>query len=184
MTTILLWIVNTKSLQCLGAYTHEDIALPGVKVEDVIVDTLVTYFENYTTDIQQAVYVNEDEYENRNWNIRARQERLNHKPFSYKINVMSDKPVETVVRVFIGPTNEFGRHIDHEENRMNFVEIDRFKHNLVAGKNVIDRSSQELYFSEDYFTSSDLWQRFGAGSADTQDFPVRPADVQYTFPQR
>lgn len=167
----------------IGKWSYDDIALPGIKVEDVVVDRLVTYFDNFDTEIQQAVYVNDEQYESHNWNVRARQERLNHKPFNYKINVVSDKALDAVVRVFIGPTyDNFGRHIDWNENRMNFVEIDQFRWNLVAGKNVIDRSSHDLYYSEDFFTNWQLWQQVTAGASD--DIPVHPADVHYTFPNR
>lgn len=166
----------------LGKYHYDDIALPGVKIEDIVVDRLVTYFENFDTEIQQAVYFNEEQYQNHNWNVRARQQRLNHKPFTYKINVVSDIALDAVVRVFIGPTYDaYGRHIECSENRMNFVEVDQFKYNLVAGKNVIERNSHELYYSEDYLSNTQLWQNVKTGF---QDVPVYYPDVHYTFPNR
>lgn len=150
-----------------------------------MVDRLVTYFDNYDSEINNAVYFNDQEYENHNWYVRARQFRLNHKPFTYKINLVSDKPVETVVRVYIGPKyDEYGRAIDMNNNRLNFVEIDRFLHSVVPGKNVIERNSHDLFYAEDYTSNENLWQQVNAGFNGVADVPVYHADVRYTFPNR
>jgi hypothetical protein len=60
-------------------------------------------------------------------NMHVRQLRLNHKPFTYKIEVSSDKAVDAYVRVFLGPkTNYLGEEWDINERRHYFVELDRF----------------------------------------------------------
>ncbi|KAF2896224.1 hypothetical protein ILUMI_09950 [Ignelater luminosus] len=165
----------------LPHYNKTDLEYPGVKVEGVQVDRLVTYFENVDADVSNAYYVNEEEYQNDNYHIRVRQQRLNRKPFTYKINVVSEKPVEAVVRVFIGPKyDEYGRHISINENRVNYVEFDTFRYQLQAGKNVIERNSEDNYYSDDYVSQYQLYQQVNSG----KDYQVYGQEVQYTYPTR
>jgi Hemocyanin, ig-like domain len=57
--------------------------------------------------------------------IKARTVRLNHKPYTYKLKIQSDKADEALVRVFIGPKyDEFGAAINFNTNRKYFALID------------------------------------------------------------
>ncbi|KAF2892662.1 hypothetical protein ILUMI_13512, partial [Ignelater luminosus] len=169
----------------LPHYTYDNLFFSGVKVEDVQVDRLVTYFENVDADISNVAYVNKQEYDTDAFHVRVRQQRLNHKPFTYKIKVVSEKPVEAVVRVFIGPKyDEYGRHIDINENRLNFVEFDTFRHNLQAGQNVIERNSRDIYFSDDYVSYKQLYLHVKGAINGGEEFKVYGSDVQYTYPNR
>jgi hypothetical protein len=59
--------------------------------------------------------------------IKARQHRLNHKPFTFHIVVNSDKNVKAIIRIFFGPKYDVhGRESDISENRHNFVEYDQW----------------------------------------------------------
>lgn len=150
----------------------------------MLIDELVTYFEEYTTDIRQVVYVNQTDYENHKWSIRAEQRRLNHKPFSYKISVTSEETIETVIRVFFGPINENESSLGGNKDRLNFVEIDRFKTTLEKGENQIKRNSYELCFGKDYLNTSQLRQHRNDLYDDAQNLYANPAEIHYTFPHR
>jgi len=67
----------------------------------------------------------------------------------------------------IGPKyDEFGGQINFEENRKYFVFIDMFKHNLVAGENIIKRSSADIMFYGNRQTSFyDLYKRLMAAKS-------------------
>ena len=65
--------------------------------------------------------------EARNTLIKARQYRLNHKPFTYHITVNSDRDTKGLVRIFLGPKqDEFGHEVDLMNNYMNFMQMDEF----------------------------------------------------------
>lgn len=168
----------------LPHYTYDDLAFPGVKIEGVEVDRLLTYFDYYDSDVTNAVYMNEQEWEHNTFDVRVRQWRLNHKPFTYKIKVVSDKVGDAVVRVFIGPKyDEYGRYIHIDENRMNFVEFDRFKYNLKTGMNVIERNSQQIFFASDRTTYRQLYQWVMSGMTG-DDFMSHGSEIYYAFPNR
>jgi len=100
--------------------------LEGVKVENVEVGKLHTYMENFEFSVGSTIYVAKEE-DIPGVNMHVRQQRLNHKPFTYKIEVNSDKAVDAYVRVFIAPkTNHLGEEWDLNERRHYFVELDRF----------------------------------------------------------
>jgi hypothetical protein len=100
----------------------------GLKVENVEVSKLQTYMENFEFSMSSTIYVAKEE-DIPGVNMHVQQQRLNHKPFTYKIEVSSDKAVDAYVRVFLGPkTNYMGEEWDINERRHYFVELDRFMH--------------------------------------------------------
>lgn len=107
-------------------YTPEELTFSGVKVETVTVDKLTTYFDSFESMLSNGVSVRGHK-EAKNTMIKARQYRLNHKPFTYHLTVNSDKNTKGVVRVFLGPKYDvFGHEIDLEHNYMNFMQMDEW----------------------------------------------------------
>lgn len=132
-----------------------------MKVETIDVDRLSTYFDYFDTDATNLVYLTPEELDKENVQIRIRQQRLNHKPFSYRISVSSVAIQEAVVRVFLGPKyDEYGRKINIQENRMNFLEIDMFVWHLTVGKNVMERNSRQFYwYTPDRTSYRDIYKK-------------------------
>jgi len=92
----------------------------------VEVSKMHTYMENFEFSVGSSIYVAKQE-DILGVNMHVRQQRLNHKPFTYKIEVSSDKAVDAYVRVFLGPkTNYLGEEWDINERRHYFMELDRF----------------------------------------------------------
>jgi len=156
------------------------IVFDGVKIQNVEIDKLVTYFDKFDADITNAVDVDEFEiktnsiektsdlfrfgrvshYNGEDFVIKARQTRLNHMPFTFKLHVHSDRVTKSVVRVFLGPKyDEFGHVYDINENRENFVLLDLFEYDLVAGDNVITRDSHDYtWYVKDTTNYLDLYK--------------------------
>lgn len=160
-----------KLMSKVQPYTAEEIGFAGVKINSVQVDKLETFFENKDIDITNIIEVPTSASENGqaaelnfkpdDYFVKARTVRLNNKPFSYKINVQSDKAQDASVRVFIGAKQADNKNvINFNENRQNFVLLDIFKQSLAAGENVIARDSSQInHYQADYTTYFDLYKR-------------------------
>lgn len=139
----------------LVPYGFAEISFPPVRIMDITVDELNTYFAPFEADITNAVDVAPSvnpfgrisQHAGRDFVIKARQWRLQHKPFKISVFVSSLQDAPSVVRIFLGPKfdNE-GRSISLDENRRNFVLLDTFKHELKKGSNIVERNSRELSF--------------------------------------
>ncbi|XP_052743355.1 basic juvenile hormone-suppressible protein 2-like [Bicyclus anynana] len=172
----------------LPSYTREDLYFPGVKVDNVVVDKLVTYFDDYFMDMTNAVTFTEDELKKTTSDMIffVRKRRLNHRPFKVTVDVLSDKTVDSVVRVFLGPKEDhLGRLIDINRNRMNFVELDSFLYKLTTGKNTIVRNSYDMHnLVKDRIMTRDLWKKID-GITDVRDLLIKDLRNYHTgFPTR
>ncbi|KAJ1520484.1 hypothetical protein ONE63_003610 [Megalurothrips usitatus] len=179
----------------LPAYKSDDLYFNGVAVQDVAVDQLVTYFDLFDIDVTNAVDVASiDEADKINY--VAKDMRLNHKPFTYKIKISSDKKTSAVVRVFLGPSTElthsnfYGEQAsdvfyghptaDLERLRNYFVELDRFPVTLKNGDNLIQRNSRE------FTTTTGDHPSFNAllKSAESGNTVLSTVDRECGFPDR
>lgn len=185
-----------------GSYKYDEIDFKGVKVESVEFDKLVTYFDAFDSDITNVIdvepfdsqhkptqlhefgrfahYNGEDVY------IKARQYRLNHLPFTFKLHVNSDKAQKAVVKFFIGPKyDEFGHAFHIEENRENFYELDHFFINLVEGQNTITRNSRDFsWFVNDRTTYYELYKHLMMSVKGDEKFPLDMTEAHCGIPSR
>ncbi|XP_052741115.1 basic juvenile hormone-suppressible protein 1-like [Bicyclus anynana] len=132
----------------LPKYTKDELDFPGVKVERIFTDKLVTFMDDYDLDITNALYLDSTEMQKKksDYTYVARMRRLNNHPFKVTIEVMSDKAVDAVVRVFYGPKYDcMGRLLNFNDKRLDMVEIDSFIYKLDTGKNTIVRKSIEMH---------------------------------------
>lgn len=132
----------------LPRYTRDELDFPGVKVEGLVTDKLVTFMDEYDMDITNALYLDQTEVTKQKSDMLfiARQRRLNHQPFKVTVDVISNKTVDAVVRMFLGPKYDcMGRLMDVNDKRLDMVEIDSFIYKLEAGKNTIVRDSTEMH---------------------------------------
>lgn len=186
----------------LPSYKYEEIAFQGVKIESVDVDKLVTYFDIFDSDITAAVNVDViddqvkrtefmeygriSQYDGHDFVIKARQWRLNHLPFTVKMNVYSDKAVTGVVRMYLGPKyDEIGHEYITTEHRENWYYLDSFKYDLVAGKNVVTRDSQDMYkYIKDRTTYYDLYKWVMTAEKGQTTFPLDMTEAHNGIPSR
>ncbi|KAM3965823.1 arylphorin-like [Aphomia sociella] len=145
---ILDYIIEYK--EYLEPYSKDVLHYVGVKVNDVKVDRLVTYFEYFDWNATNAVYFSEQQLESTSPSFIIRQPRLNHKPFTVTIDIKSDVEAEATFRVFLGPKYDSnGVPISLEDNWMNFIELDWFTHKLTSGQNKVERKSEDFFFYKD-----------------------------------
>lgn len=172
----------------LPSYTTEELFFPGVKIDNVMVDKLVTYFDDYLMDMTNAVIMTDDEVKKTTSDMKflVRKRRLNHQPFKVTVDVMSDKAADCIVRIFMGPKEDhLGRLIDINRNRLNFVEIDSFMYKLVTGKNTIVRNSMDMHnLVRDRMYTRDLWKKLDTVT-DMKDLMMKDLRNYHTgFPTR
>ena len=113
--------------ESLPAYQYNDLVYPGVKIQEVAFDQLVTYFEQQHIQLGGIGGLNHDQNK---LNVVAGVSQLNHKPYNYKIVVQNENaPTNVAVRVYLGPKYNYdGKTIDITHNRHLFVELDQFVH--------------------------------------------------------
>lgn len=190
-----------KYVENLPSYDRSKIVFDGVSIDAVKMDKLVTYFDYFDADITNAVDIEGVEQELRQnkvvnygrishnssekFAIRARQRRLTHLPFTYKLDVQSDREQKVVVKVFMGPKyDEFGREFTLDENRENFYVLDYAVVDLKKGKNVVARNCEEFpFFVKDRPTYNELYKELLTSMKDGTKFEYA-ADYQSRFPWR
>lgn len=130
----------------LPHYTVKDLYVP-VKVENVIVSPLKTYFEYDEIDATNFVDIDLLEKEHK-FLFKIRQPRLNYEPFDVTVNVDVETAGEYTVRFFLGP--KVLNRYELNDQRHHFFELDHFVYDFKMGKNTIVRKSREfLYFFKD-----------------------------------
>ncbi|XP_075230524.1 hexamerin-like [Lycorma delicatula] len=145
----------------LGPYSPNEINFPGVKIQSFDVSRLVTYFDYFNVNVDNAVNNhnnnnNNNNNDNQNFNNNNGQynvkfQRLTNQPFNYKLNVQSNRNANAVVRVFIGPKYDSnGQQFTLPQASQYFVQLDQFTVRLNNGQNVFQRNSQQspLYVSD------------------------------------
>jgi hypothetical protein len=168
----------------LPPYSYTELYFPGVKIEKIDFDRLFTYFDSFDSDVSNAVYYSDPEKDS--FKIKVRQQRLNHKPFTYRISVNSDKVNDAVVRIYLGPKHdEYGRVLSIDENRVNFVELDVFRYKFQAGQNVIERNSRQFYwYVPDRTTYKELYKKIWGAIEGVEEFQLDSSEAFYGFPNR
>nr|BAA13323.1 cyanoprotein alpha subunit precursor [Riptortus clavatus] len=169
----------------LGYYTKDDFVFRGVKIDNVEVDKLLTYFDHFDYEATNGVPMEQsDDYTSHKYTVR--QYRLNHKPFRYNITVKSNEVSgNALVRVFIGPKYDSDdRVLSFDQAQMAYFEIDRFPVKLSSGINVFERSSSESpIFVDDQQGFRSLYTSINSALSQEKQFYVSKAG-RCGFPDR
>jgi len=126
----------------LPPYSKEDFMWEGIDLTEISVEgSLETFFEEYEFSIENAV----DDSENvEQVKLTAVVDRLNHKPFSWKLLVTNNNeaPAIASVRIFLCPRRDAnGVAFDPNSGRWGCIEMDKFYHELAPGENTILRDA-------------------------------------------
>lgn len=163
-------------------YTKHDLIVDEVTIADVEFDRLVTYFDWFYADLNNAVYVTPEEFRHETFNVTVAQKRLNHEPFGYKVELHSKTHAYASVKVFLGPKhNEQGHLINLTENWMNFVQFDHFIHKLEPGQNVIHRQSEDIH---DYLVDQEIYSHVHHKADLENEYVPHENEHHYGFPHR
>ncbi|XP_051165894.1 arylphorin subunit alpha-like isoform X2 [Leptopilina boulardi] len=169
----------------LKHYSYNELYYPGVKIESFHVDKLTTFFDYYDATINNAVAV-ENFKEGYAINMKARQLRLNYKPFTYRFGINSDKDTKVMVKIFLGPayfSEKYDEYTYFRRNYMNFFELDRFEYHLKTGMNNVERKSTESTFTADDYTSFETYYRKIVKAAEGNE-PFTYSEKLFGFPDR
>jgi hypothetical protein len=173
----------------LPSYKHNELLLQGVTIADVHVDKMMTYFDLVDFDVTNLLNDNmifEDGKFVWNKTLLARQMRLNHKPYNLEMKVNVDKPQKVIIRTFMAPDfDEFGQKINLMEHRENLIKVDAFTYDLVAGENVIKRSSKDYTWTiKDRTTYSELYKLVMLALEGKNELPLDISEPHCGFPSR
>ncbi|KAK2586862.1 hypothetical protein KPH14_009800 [Odynerus spinipes] len=164
-------------------YVKDEIVYPGLKVESFAVDKLITYFDQFDTSLNNGLMV-ESQQEAESYVIKARQYRLNHKPFTFHITINAEKNTKAAIRIFLGPKYDVHHKLlNFEDNTRYFYEIDNWILDLNAGINKIDRSSKDCFFLSPDPEPSEVFYRKIEKSLDGSE-TLKYNERLYGFPER
>ncbi|XP_076043217.1 hemocyanin A chain-like [Oratosquilla oratoria] len=126
----------------LSPYTKEDIEYKNADIRNVrISGQLTTFFEGFEFDLMNALDDAETIYD---VPVSTYINRLNHKPFTYKIDVEADHDDVTTIRIFLCPKYDNNEvELSMDEYRWMCIEMDKFWTKLTAGKNRVVRHSSD-----------------------------------------
>nr|CAD7194817.1 unnamed protein product [Timema douglasi] len=166
-------------------YTYETLAFPGIKVQGVEVDPLITYFDDFEINLDNVVSVN-DPKDGEHVDFRVKQGRLNHKPFNYKVSVESDKETDVMIKVFITPKyDSYGREFDLDTKIFYSVELDRFPAKVNVGTTVIERNSRDSSVAvPDAPSFRYILKHVDAALEDKEEYFIDKFARYHGFPQR
>merc|ERR1712042_225806 len=128
----------------LPPYTYDELNFEGVTISDVHIEgSLETYFEDFEFSLLNAV---DDTEEIADVDISAVVKRLNHKPFSFVLNIKNDnaEQVDASGRLYLCPRRDNNGVPFHPNvGRWGCIEMDKFWVHLTPGENTIVRKSSE-----------------------------------------
>ncbi|KAL5277186.1 hypothetical protein ACFFRR_002419 [Megaselia abdita] len=161
----------------LGEYKKADLYFAGVKIEDVVVDKITTYYGlvdyDVSTLLNKDLFFHEGKF---NWKYFAYGRRyvLNNKPYSFTYKFTSDKQQKVVFRTFVAPQyDSYGKEWSINEARPYFYEIDQFVHEAVVGENIFKRESGDFFHAhKDHLTYGELYKFVEAAGEGKYQFPV------------
>lgn len=147
----------------LPSYTNEELFYDNVKFDSVEVSKLTTFFEQFESDLTNAVDIEvlpatgsietaplfnfgrRSLYKNHDLHIKATQMRLNHDHFTFTYKLNAIKPAKVLIKTFLGPKNdELGNSYTYEEMHEHFFALDEQVVDLEAGINTIIRDCSEF----------------------------------------
>ncbi|XP_068618049.1 arylphorin subunit alpha-like [Battus philenor] len=179
------WIINKKivnlvdcALSVFPEYTRNELIFPGVEIVNVDVKKMLTSLELFEFDVTDALKTSNSDAKFR---VKIEQHRLNHKPFTIKLNISSLVTQKGFAKIFLGPKVLPG---ELARTKNLYFLLDSFEINLKKGKNIITRTSNEMNMSED-LTSLNIIRKY----LENTDFglnalPATNIESQIRFPSR
>nr|AGR40404.1 hexamerin 1 precursor [Lepidocampa weberi] len=168
----------------LRPYTKEQIEMQGVTVEDVQVTELKTFLEPYEITLNNIFDTTYQGEQQEKEVVKAKVERLNHKPYQYTIQVQSQQEFDAVVRIYLAPKyNSFGQKYTPQEQSWKAVELDTFVTKVNTGRNtIVRRSSESTVTHKDYYGITELKQKVNEALQGQGEFEINKNYRHCGFP--
>ncbi|KRT78721.1 hypothetical protein AMK59_6999, partial [Oryctes borbonicus] len=173
------WLINFYDdfYKHFEPYTRSELEFAGVKVNSVDSEEIITYFDNFTSDLS--------EYYNSKERMLVVQKRLNHLPIKYNISVSSKQNHAALFKVFLGPKyDQYGQVLDIKHNRDKFYQFDYFSRNLKIGDNVITRTYDQETWPVDRTSYPDLLESVTQAYQNKKTFVIDGSEAYWSFPGR
>ncbi|XP_058464518.1 phenoloxidase 1-like [Malaya genurostris] len=138
-----------KFLETLRPYTSAQLGFPGIKVNSINVrlnkanapaNILLTFWQKSQIDLAAGLDFGPK------GNVFATFTHLQHAPFAIELKITNStgSVKRGTARIFIAPTvDERGQRLAFKEQRLLFIELDKFGVNLRPGENTITRRSDQ-----------------------------------------
>ncbi|KPI97037.1 Arylphorin subunit alpha [Papilio xuthus] len=188
LTTVrdpMFWKINKKivdlvdcALSVLPGYSRNDLIFPGVEIVNVDIKKMMTSFEYFEFDATDALKTSAS---NSKFLVKIGQYRLNHKPFSIKLNISSLVTQKGFAKLFISPKVLPGQ-MGQMKNL--FFMLDCFEINLKRGKNMITRTSDEMKLSPDLTSLKIIKKQLEDAEFGLNALPLKTVESQTGFPSR
>ncbi|EDV51879.2 larval serum protein 1 gamma chain [Drosophila erecta] len=153
-----------------------------LRIDDVQITPLITYEQPVDVDISNILPAKHFYLAGQFvWplTLQHRQFRLQHKDFSYNLQVTSNKTQSTIFRVFL-TTSERG-NIQREP----FYQLDSFLTVIYPGLNRIARESKQFAgLAGDHISYTELYQFVKLAEREEFDFPLNISTPNCGFPRR
>ncbi|XP_058462253.1 hexamerin-1.1-like [Malaya genurostris] len=167
----------------LPYYKYEELYYKGMEIKNVVFEKLVTYFDYFDADISNAIPMGFSTEQYWDFSVYARQKRINHKPFSYTLDVYSENAGKGVVRMFMGPKFYDVKELQYLKKY--FVEVDQYVYDFVAGKNSIVKNSRDYYWSvRDLTTYTELYKKIMTAYKGGDKFVLDMSEAHCGWPDR
>ncbi|XP_058832971.1 hexamerin-1.1-like [Topomyia yanbarensis] len=167
----------------LPHYTYDELYYKGIEIKNVVFDKLVTYFEYVDADISNAIPMGFSADKYWDFSVFARQKRINHKPFTYTMDVYSEFAGKGVVRMYMGPKFNDVKQLQYLKKY--FVEVDQYVYDFIVGKNSVVRNSREYYWSvRDRTTYTDLYKKIMTAYKGENKFVLDMSEAHCGWPDR
>ncbi|XP_014360042.2 hexamerin [Papilio machaon] len=181
----LFWKINKKvvdlvdrALSILPGYTRNDLIFPGVEIVNVDIKKMMTSFEYFEFDATDALKTSTN---NSKFLVKFGQYRLNHKPFSIKLNISSLVTQKGFAKLFISP-KVFPGQLGQMKNL--FFLLDCFEINLKRGKNMITRTSDEMKLSPELTSLKIIKKQLEDAEFGLNALPLKTVGSKTGFPSR
>ncbi|KAJ8715014.1 hypothetical protein PYW08_004995 [Mythimna loreyi] len=182
----MFWKINKKivdlidsALKLLPTYSRNELYFPGVEVVNIDVKKMMTAYDYFEFDVTDALKLDDSKS---TFNVKIGQPRLNHKPFTVKLNISSLVAKKGLVKIYLGPKLMPGE-LAAKKNL--FTLLDVFEINLKIGTNVISRSSDDMkHFASDFMSLKTIRKKMEDAEFGLDSLPLKVIESQIGYPSR
>lgn len=182
----MFWKINKKivdlvdsALKLLPTYSRNELYFPGVEVVNIDVKKMMTAYDYFEFDVTDALKLDDSKS---TFNVKIGQPRLNHKPFTVKVNISSLVAKKGLVKIYLGPKLMPGE-LAAKKNL--FTLLDVFEINLKIGTNIISKSSDDMkHFASDFLSLKTIRKKMEDAEFGLDSLPLKMIESQIGYPTR
>ncbi|XP_022208252.2 larval serum protein 1 gamma chain [Drosophila obscura] len=170
--------------QALQPTLKSSVRPTDLRIDAMEITPLITYDEPVDVDLSNLLHARHFNYDGHfmwPFTLQQRQYRLQQEPFSFSLQVTSNKTQSIIIRLFL-TTAENG---SGSVNREPFYQLDSFLTVLYEGVNRITRDSRQISgLIGDHISLTELHQYVRLAEQEDFDFPLNISTPNCGFPRR